>query len=160
MPSFTSPFETIIRKPLTLVELRMRRYSGKIRCKPDWCKKVHDDAIVAKWREEILEHDAAMVEQYWGGDEYWNIGDYRNLKQWPRDKITDTQLNYIFDELRYEARQYEEETGIFVSSLAQLVTTAADLTTAYRPLRSTKCMSRGPSYPQISRSPSCRGSLR
>ena len=61
---FTSSFETIIRNPRTLVEFRMRWFSRKICCKPNWWEKVNDEGIVAKWRNEMLEHDVAMVEQF------------------------------------------------------------------------------------------------
>ena len=66
----------------------------------------------------MLEHDVIMVEQFWGGDEYWTSGDGENSKQWPQDKITDAQLDYIFAELRYEASQYDDETGIFAGVLS------------------------------------------
>ncbi|TBU41391.1 hypothetical protein BD309DRAFT_965334 [Dichomitus squalens] len=112
---FTSPFDTIIRNPLTLIELRMRWFSGKIRAKPNWWKKVYDDEIVKKWRKEMIEHDTAMVERFWGGDEYWKRGD--GEKQWPRDKITEVQLNYLLDELRYDASRYDDQTGIFATAI-------------------------------------------
>lgn len=41
----------------------------------------------------------------------------RGEKKWPRDTITDAQLDYIFDQLKYEASQRDPSTGIFVSSL-------------------------------------------
>ena len=78
--------------------------------------KVRDDRIMAKWRDEMVQYDAVMVETFWGGNEYWKAGE--GQKQWPRDKITAVQLDYIFDELRYEATRYDEETGIFVSTSA------------------------------------------
>ncbi|TBU59743.1 hypothetical protein BD310DRAFT_905697 [Dichomitus squalens] len=112
---FRSPFEAITRDPLTLIELRMRWFSGKIRAKPTWWKKVYDEEIVTKWCKEIIEHDAAMVERFWSGDEYWKTG--RGEKQWPRDKITNVQLNYLFDELRYDASRYDDETGIFATAI-------------------------------------------
>ncbi|TBU59748.1 hypothetical protein BD310DRAFT_976300 [Dichomitus squalens] len=112
---FTSPFEAVTRNPLTLIGLRMRWFSGKIRAKPNWWKKVYDYEIVTRWRKEIIEHDAAMVERFWGGDEYWKTG--HGEKQWPRDKITNVQLNYLFDELRYDASRYDDETGIFATAI-------------------------------------------
>ncbi|EJF59629.1 hypothetical protein DICSQDRAFT_171808 [Dichomitus squalens LYAD-421 SS1] len=56
-----------------------------------------------------------MVERFWGGNEYWKRGD--GEKQWPRDKITDVQLNYLLDELRYGASQYDDETDIFATAI-------------------------------------------
>ncbi|EIW52510.1 uncharacterized protein TRAVEDRAFT_134541 [Trametes versicolor FP-101664 SS1] len=87
--SFPSPFVFIPREPVTLVELRMRRFAGLIRAKPEWWKKVQDAALVVKWRAE--------------------------MKQWPRDPITDAQLDYIFDQLKYEARLDTTAQGIFAT---------------------------------------------
>ena len=50
MPEFPSPFTFKEREPTTLVELRMRLFSSKIRSKPDWWDKVNDAAIAQKWR--------------------------------------------------------------------------------------------------------------
>ena len=110
---FESPFGMNDLAPISLVELRMRWFSGKVRRKPEWWRKLHDDGIVTKWRREMVEHDAVMVDKLWGGDEYYRSG--HGEKQWPREKLTDVQLDYIFDELRYEAGRYDEQTGIFVS---------------------------------------------
>ena len=65
---FPTPFDFNDFPPITLVELRMRFYSGKIRAKPLWWEKVHDEGIVAKWRAEIVENDGEMVARFWGGD--------------------------------------------------------------------------------------------
>ena len=114
-PEFPSPFELEERPLLTLVELRMRRFSGKIRSKPNWWTKVYDQDIAAKWRAEMVEYDRSMVETHWGGEKRlkWERG-----KLWPRDCITDAQLDYIFQELKHEAKRYDEDTGIFVRSIA------------------------------------------
>ena len=112
-PTFKSPFGINDLPPISLVELRMRWLSGKVRSKPEWWRKVRDDEIVAKWRREMVEHDAVMVDKFWGGEKYYDSGS--GEKQWPREKLTDVQLDYIFDELRYEAGRYDEQTGIFVS---------------------------------------------
>ena len=109
---FPSPFDFNDFPPITLVELRMRFYSGKIRSKPLWWEKVHDPAIVARWRAEIVENDRIAVEKFWGGDEQFEVGD--GEKQWPRDPISDAQLDYILDEIKHEASKRDEETGIFV----------------------------------------------
>ena len=79
-----------------------------------------DDPVVAKWRAEIVEQDRALVEQLWGGEERFNVPadpdhDEGSQKQWPRDPITDAQLDYMFDELRHDAKQRDPETGIVVS---------------------------------------------
>ena len=112
---FPSPFDFNGFLPLTLVELRMRLYSGEIREKPFWWDKIHDAAIVAKWREEIVESDRAEVERLWGGQARFEDG--HGEKQWPRDPITDAQLEYIFEELRHEASKRDAHTGVFVSVL-------------------------------------------
>ena len=111
---FPSPFRFNAFEPITLVELRMRFYSGKIRSKPLWWEKVHDSEIVAKWHAEIVEQDRVAVERLWGGEERlvnWEDG----AKKWPRERITPAQLDYIFQELKYEAARRDPETGIFVS---------------------------------------------
>ena len=118
---FPSPFNFNDTKPITLVELRMRFYSGKIRSKPRWWEKVHDESIVAKWRAEIVENDGEMVERFWGGDkrtkEVMETEDGgKRAKPWPRERITEAQLDYVVEELKYEAGERDEETGIFVSS--------------------------------------------
>ena len=112
--SFPSPFYFLDRNPYTLVELRMRLFSGNIRSKPNWWEKVHDASIVAKWREEMIEQDRILVERLWGGEERlvnWEDG----AKKWPRERITLAQLDYIFQELKYEAARRDPGTGIFVS---------------------------------------------
>ncbi len=112
--SFPSPFVFIPREPVTLVELRMRRFAGLVRAKSDWWKKVQDAGLVAKWRAEIVEQDRATVEQFWGYHGRYEFGS--GEKQWPRDPITDAQLDYIFDQLKYEAGQLDTTAkGIFVS---------------------------------------------
>ena len=129
---FPSPFDWNLREPITLVELRMRQLSGCIRAKPRWWEKVHDDAIVDKWRTEIVEQDCALVEWFWGGKERFRHSfDVRldwdgeesedeerhgqsGPKTWPRDPITDVQLDYIFAELKHAASERDPETGIFV----------------------------------------------
>ena len=110
---FPSPFLFIPRQPVTLVELRMRTFSGTIRSKPNWWTKVHDPEIVAKWRQEMIEQDRATVDRLWGGEKRFECGS--GEKKWPRDPITDAQLDYIFDQLTYEAGRYDEATGIVVS---------------------------------------------
>ncbi|OBZ77481.1 hypothetical protein A0H81_02708 [Grifola frondosa] len=110
LPEFPSPFNFINNVPITLVELRMRNFSGQIREKPRWWEKVHDADIVAKWRSEIIEQDEKVVEQFWGGEKRFDDGN--GEKKWPREKITGAQLDYIFDELKDLAQAIDHETGI------------------------------------------------
>ena len=137
-PTFPSAFDWELRMPITLVELRMRQLSGRIQAKPRWWEKVHDDEIVAKWRTEIVEQDRALVEKLWGGEERFKDAIERTQdednedgdsehgrdgqemfqpgpKKWPRDPITDAQLDYIFAALRHAASERDSESGIFVS---------------------------------------------
>ncbi|RDX46301.1 hypothetical protein OH76DRAFT_1407017 [Lentinus brumalis] len=118
MVGFTSPFNFVNRDPTTLVELRMRRFSGKIRSKPDWWEKVNDPAIVEKWRAEIVEQDRELVDRLWGGEERFIYRD--GGKKWPREPITQAQVDYIFDELKYEASRRDPETGIFATSIPKV----------------------------------------
>ncbi|KAI0708762.1 hypothetical protein C8T65DRAFT_740144 [Cerioporus squamosus] len=90
---FPSPFFFINRHPYTLVELRMRQFSGKIRLKPNWWQKVYDASIVAKWREEIIAQDRALVEKLWGGKERYKLGRGKKTKKWPRYPISKAQLD-------------------------------------------------------------------
>ena len=115
-PAFPSAFDWELGTPITLVELRMRRYSGKIRQKPRWWGKVLDEALVQKWREEMAAHDRGMVDELWGGQERYDHGDGR--KKWPRDPITEAQMDFIFAELRYEAGRMDAETGTYVSAFS------------------------------------------
>lgn len=114
--SFPSPFTFILNNPVPLVELRLRRFARTIRDKPRWWEKVHDFEIAARWKHEIIEHDRAMVERLWGGEKRFYAG--KGEKQWPRETITDAQLQYLFDELRYLASQRDEETGTLVSKVS------------------------------------------
>ncbi|KAI0779945.1 hypothetical protein C8Q74DRAFT_1367753 [Fomes fomentarius] len=115
---FTSPFLIGKHEPITLVELRMWQFSGKIRSKPAWWEKINDPTIVAKWREEIVEHDRALVDKMWGGEDRFKPGD--GEKKWPRDPITDAQINYIFAELEYAASQRDQDTGIFATAIGKI----------------------------------------
>lgn len=110
-PVFPSPFDFNPREPLTLVELRMRSLSGMIRQKPRWWEKVQDGALVAKWRAEMVEHDRVAREKEWDR----NREDFYAPKRWPRDALTDAQLDYVFAELKHVASARDELTGIHVS---------------------------------------------
>ncbi|KAL1941005.1 hypothetical protein VTO73DRAFT_7641 [Trametes versicolor] len=104
--------------PITLVELRMRRFSGMIRAKLGWWEKVHDTELGAKWRAEMVEQDRSAVNTFWGGEGRYDYG--RGEKKWPRDTITDAQLDYIFDQLKYEASQRDPTTGIFATAIPKV----------------------------------------
>ncbi|KAI0657024.1 hypothetical protein C8Q70DRAFT_1056268 [Cubamyces menziesii] len=114
---FRSPFEFQERLPLTLVELRMRRFSGKIRQKPRWWEKVQDDALVEKWRKEMITEDWKLVESLWGGKERFREGRPGHEKRWPRDPIGPGQLDYIFEELRHDAQAIDMDTGIYPAAI-------------------------------------------
>ncbi|KDQ52810.1 hypothetical protein JAAARDRAFT_39798 [Jaapia argillacea MUCL 33604] len=108
---FPSPFTYSNNStPLTLIELRMRTLSGQIRDKPQWWEKVYDTTITSKWRSEAIAQDAILVDELWGGEKAKNVG--RGEKRWPKDKINDAQLDYIFEELKWFATQRDEQTGI------------------------------------------------
>nr|QDK64581.1 histidine kinase Sln1p [Ganoderma lucidum] len=112
---FPSPFEFQICKPVTLVELRMRQFSGKVRQKTHWWEKVFNTDIASKWREEMVEQDRVLVDMFWGGEERFEAGN--GEKKWPRDPITAAQLDYIFDELRYHASQLAKGDRIYPSTI-------------------------------------------
>ncbi|KAH9940075.1 uncharacterized protein BXZ73DRAFT_42996 [Epithele typhae] len=96
----------------------MRYYSGKIRAKPLWWEKVHDSTIAAKWRAEMAEHDRITHDGFWGGERRFDENDEEGkAKRWPRDPLTDAQLDYIFDELVYESSMRDPATGIFASAI-------------------------------------------
>ncbi|KAI0366059.1 hypothetical protein BV20DRAFT_688499 [Pilatotrama ljubarskyi] len=122
-PVFPSPFTFILNNPVPLVEMRLRRFSGEIRDKPRWWEKVYDAEIVSRWTREIIEHDRAMVEQFWGGGKRYEEGS--GEKQWPRDPITEAQLRYLFDELRYLANHRDEETGISKTTIPMVYESTA-----------------------------------
>ncbi|KAL1945621.1 hypothetical protein VTO73DRAFT_1623 [Trametes versicolor] len=118
-PHFPTPFAPVLRLPTLLLEQRIRRFAREIKEKPRWWDKVRDPENVARWRREAVEHDAKMVEELWGGDQLYETflpdpnNEYRQVeKKWPRDPITDAQLCYLFDELRYHADQRDTDTGI------------------------------------------------
>ncbi|KAH9940145.1 uncharacterized protein BXZ73DRAFT_88835 [Epithele typhae] len=76
--------------------------------------KIHDAAIVARWREEMVAHDCENVER-----EYWPPHGGL-IKPWPRDPLSEAQITYIFDELRYEASRRDPTTGIFASAIRKV----------------------------------------
>lgn len=91
----------------------MWQFSGKIRSKPARWEKVNDPTIVtANWHEEIVEHDRVLVDKLWGGEDRFKPGD--GEKKWPREPITNVQIDYILAELEYAASQPDQDTEIFV----------------------------------------------
>ncbi|KAI0643506.1 hypothetical protein C8Q79DRAFT_1012775 [Trametes meyenii] len=72
-------------------------------------------SAVAKWRSEMVEQDREVVEQFWGGEERLEIG--HGEKQWPRETITPAQLDYIFNELCYEAQAMDKKSGIYAGTV-------------------------------------------
>ncbi|KAH9887386.1 hypothetical protein C8Q73DRAFT_657144 [Cubamyces lactineus] len=106
---FPSPFTFILNNPVPLVELRLRRFAREIHAKPRWWEKVNDATIVSRWRAEIVDFDNEMIQRLWAGDARYDEGS--GEKQWPRDRITEAQLNHLFDQLRYVASQRDHETG-------------------------------------------------
>ncbi|RPD77171.1 hypothetical protein L226DRAFT_459562 [Lentinus tigrinus ALCF2SS1-7] len=95
----------------------MSFFSGKIRSKPNWWEKVNDPSIVAKWREEMVEQDRVIVHKLWGGKARYTLENHGQAKKWPRGRISNAQLDYIFEQLKYEAAQRDPETGIFATSI-------------------------------------------
>ncbi|KAI0324721.1 hypothetical protein GY45DRAFT_1288418 [Cubamyces sp. BRFM 1775] len=106
---FPTPFTFILNNPVPLVELRLRRFAREIHAKPRWWEKVNDVDIVARWRSEIIDFDNEMIQRFWAGDARFDEGS--GEKQWPRDSVTEAQLNHLFDQLRYVARQRDQKTG-------------------------------------------------
>ncbi|KZT14170.1 hypothetical protein NEOLEDRAFT_1052463, partial [Neolentinus lepideus HHB14362 ss-1] len=96
---------------LTLVELRMRALAGQILEKPNWWNKVRDGEITDKWRREFVEQDAELVKKFWPELQQERDDDDED-KTWPHKNITEEQLNYIFDWLKWLADQRNTQTGI------------------------------------------------
>lgn len=60
----------------------------------------------------MVEQDRVSVDSLWRGVRHFDI-DYEE-KKWPRDLLTDAQLDYIFAQLQYEADRRDPATGICV----------------------------------------------
>ncbi|TFK89433.1 hypothetical protein K466DRAFT_597778 [Polyporus arcularius HHB13444] len=84
----SSPFDFQEREPVTLVELRMRFFSGEVHQKPRWREKINDPGIAAKCRAEMVEHERLQVELCWGGEKRFDIG-LPGEKKWPRDSMSE-----------------------------------------------------------------------
>ncbi|KAI0822358.1 hypothetical protein BC628DRAFT_1316713 [Trametes gibbosa] len=119
---FPTPFAPVLRQPTLLLEQRIWRFAREVKEKPCWWEKVHDPDIVARWTQEIVEHDRKLVDEFWvARSAIWPTLPRRDYeiydKRWPRDPMTEAQLKYLFDELRYDAAQREPETGIYKASV-------------------------------------------
>ncbi|KAI0324722.1 hypothetical protein GY45DRAFT_1331220 [Cubamyces sp. BRFM 1775] len=125
-PMFPSPFTFILNYPVPLVELRLRRFSREIHAKPQWWEKVYDPDVAVRWRTEIIEFDREMIQRFWAGEERFNEGS--GEKQWPRDPITEAQLVYLFDELRYVASQRDGRTGTVHTTIPMVYEASALIT--------------------------------
>ncbi|KAG8939526.1 hypothetical protein FRC04_006251 [Tulasnella sp. 424] len=73
---------------LTLVDLRMIELSYALRGKPSWWTKIKDPAIRSKWKAEALEQDIRG------------------------DKLKETEVEWVLDELEDYALMRDEKTGI------------------------------------------------
>ncbi|KAI0324723.1 hypothetical protein GY45DRAFT_1357087 [Cubamyces sp. BRFM 1775] len=122
---FPSPFTYIVSKPIPLVELRLRFFAREIHEKSHWWKKVHDEDIVARWKSEIVNFDREMVGRFWAVEERINLQEGYKEKQWPRDPITETQLNHLFDKLRYDAKQRDKKTGAMQTAIPMVYEASA-----------------------------------
>ncbi|KAJ7205164.1 hypothetical protein GGX14DRAFT_644910 [Mycena pura] len=80
-----------LRSPRTLLELKMCRLSAHIRQKPRWWEKMRDEAIRARWIREAKEQQA-------------------QLRPWER--LTESMLNYVMNELEGYAKLRDPKTGI------------------------------------------------
>ena len=119
---FPSPFEFHEFLPATSIELRMRQFSGKIRQRANWWEEINDSEVVSKWRREMIERDRVLVAQHCAEEERYHPGN--GEKTWPRDEITSAQLNYIFDELKYDAHQLQQGLAFYVSVARALISRA------------------------------------
>ncbi|TFK79080.1 hypothetical protein K466DRAFT_606414 [Polyporus arcularius HHB13444] len=61
----------------------------------------------------MVEYDRVAREKEW--DE--SRDDFHGPKRWPRDALTDAQLDYVFAELKHAASQRDEKTGIHAASV-------------------------------------------
>jgi hypothetical protein len=78
--------------PRSLLELNIMGISSEIRRKPNWYKKIFDQTITDKWRNELA-----------------NILIFRD------HPITPEIINYIFDELKWLANNQNPSNGIIAS---------------------------------------------
>ncbi|KDQ58584.1 hypothetical protein JAAARDRAFT_128431 [Jaapia argillacea MUCL 33604] len=99
---FPSPFKPSNGKlPMTLVELRLRILAGRIQEKPRWWEKIFDENVVQEWKNQIIEQDA-------------------QTGKWPRERINDAQVHYIFDGLKDAATRRDKESGIETTAIPKV----------------------------------------
>ncbi|EMD35985.1 hypothetical protein CERSUDRAFT_124535 [Gelatoporia subvermispora B] len=126
LPHIPSPFVFSEINAATLVERRMHRFVADITEKPRWYEKVFDEVVIGTWRQELKEQDAVLVERLWETkrDEH-DVGVYdmydedvsAYIKHWPRDRVTDAQLDWVFGFLRWAASERDPETGIEMTGI-------------------------------------------
>lgn len=98
--------------PLTLIEIRMCALSAAIREKPEWWVKFRDEAIRAKWREEIKEQQKDLHRSLQLTDDMVRVFD---AIAWREHSLSmHLKLNYIIGELEAYAALRDPETGIEV----------------------------------------------
>ncbi|OCH91966.1 hypothetical protein OBBRIDRAFT_802898 [Obba rivulosa] len=121
-PGFPSPFDYIQNEYVPLIEQRMRKFASEITEiteKPRWYEKVLDDAI--EQDDELLKKlswetkDSSDLDK---GAHYWQKREA--TQQWPRDRVTDVQLNWVFDYLRWAACQRDSATGIETTGISKI----------------------------------------
>ncbi|OCH87177.1 hypothetical protein OBBRIDRAFT_806237 [Obba rivulosa] len=112
---YPSPFGFIKNDFVPLVEQRMRKFVSIITEKPRWHEKAFDDGIVGRWRKEFKEQDDQLVK---GLSDTVNVSEC--IQQWPRDRVTDVQLDWVFDCLRWAARERDPATGIEVTGINKI----------------------------------------
>ncbi|MGW4023162.1 DUF4246 domain-containing protein [Streptomyces sp. NPDC005009] len=92
LSAFPLPFQASrsisFATPRTLRELEMMRCSSHIRAKPEWFDKMNDADIVARWTREAVAQG-----------------------------LTEAQVRYVLDELRYYAALRDGRTGVEVSAV-------------------------------------------
>lgn len=71
---------------VTLRERRMLEFIDKISDKPEWHRKVHDETIAAKWKEEACRHSEELEDEY----------------------LSSTMFDFCIQELRDKAKRYKE----------------------------------------------------
>ncbi|KAI0675902.1 hypothetical protein C8Q78DRAFT_1066532 [Trametes maxima] len=100
LPSTPSPRLTkhgMIKVSVSIcTELRLGWFSATIQERTHWWEKVLEPTII---------HDRMMVDELWGGERWYRVG---GEKQWPRERITEAQLNYLLNEFEYLAGRQDK----------------------------------------------------
>ncbi|KAJ2933492.1 hypothetical protein H1R20_g3577, partial [Candolleomyces eurysporus] len=79
-----SGYDSELFQPITLRELTMLRFINKVTDKPDWTKKVFDETIIAKWKQESV-----------------NLPDST-----PSTQISESMFTYCIEELQFRAKEH------------------------------------------------------